>query len=412
MIKKLMMLSVATMAATLLPQVLKAEMQIGLTSNYAYSEGSVKIDGRDWHYVEMEDYVSHIHVGYDVVPWVFEYGVDQHDNICIPVTGCGREKIVPVITLGTAMKADRLKASVLTDAEFASRFHLNELEFEINDDGEFEYESASKALMVEFPRSVWPDGKVIGNRQWILVSLANVRIGRDGFFSPKTFTVGIKGTNLVTPTIMIRPDNTLPETTRFTPSNVFGFGVTMNSPALEEAHFDPFFGIWVHGRSGGADRVPYVFDTGDSESGLIGSITFSIPSAGELYLKIESMFYTGDNWNLKTDELRVSGSAYGGEFRTLGDPRSQDFWVIFNAKKQGSLTIGNFNEDLLVNGIWFRPSAVSESGCLATEAWYREEITVADDVPMANYRGFVTGMGVVPLGQKAKLVCYPNEGEE
>ncbi|MBR3923597.1 MAG: hypothetical protein IKJ45_10815, partial [Kiritimatiellae bacterium] len=63
MIKKLMMLCVAAMAAMLLPQVGKAEMQIGLANNYAYSEGSVKIDGRDWHYVEMEDYVSHIHIG-------------------------------------------------------------------------------------------------------------------------------------------------------------------------------------------------------------------------------------------------------------------------------------------------------------------------------------------------------------
>ena len=411
MIKKLMMLCVAAMAA-MASYRLNAEMQIGLSNNYAYREGEAirSIDGRKWHYVEMEEYVCHFNTGYKAVPWAFECGWDKLDNICIPVTGCGREKIVPVITLGTAMKADRLKASVLTDAEFAARFHLGELEFETDDDGDFEYESVSKRLIVEFPRSVWPNGKVIDSRQWILVSLANVRIGQDGFFSPKTFTVGIKGTNLVTPTITICPDSTLPETTRFTPSNLFGFGVTMNSPIPEEAHFDPFFELWDCGL--GADRVPYVFDTGDAESGLLGSITFSIPSAGELYLKIENQFYTGDSWNLKTETLRVSGSAYGGEFRTIGNPSSQDFWVIFNAKKQGSLTIGNFNEDLLVNGIWFRPSSVSEAGCLATEAWCREGIIVADDVQKAIYRGFVTGMGVVPFGQKAKLVCYPNEGEE
>ena len=70
------MLLVATMAAVFSHR-LNAEMQIGLTSNYAYSERGVKIDGRDGHYVELEGYVSHIHVGYDVVPWVFEYGVDQ-----------------------------------------------------------------------------------------------------------------------------------------------------------------------------------------------------------------------------------------------------------------------------------------------------------------------------------------------
>ena len=70
----------------------------------------------------MEDYVSHIHSGYDVVPWVFEYGVDQHDNICIPVTGCGREKIVPVITLGTAMVADRLNLNSAVEL-WKSLFH-------------------------------------------------------------------------------------------------------------------------------------------------------------------------------------------------------------------------------------------------------------------------------------------------
>ena len=302
MIKKLMMLSVAAMAATLLPQVLKAEMQIGLTSNYAYSEGSVKIDGRDWHYVEMEDYVSHIHVGYDVVPWVFEYGVDQHDNICIPVTGCGREKIVPIITLGTAMSADRLKATVLTDAEFASKFHIGEYNFEIDyEDDQYYYESIAKRLEIEFPRSVWPEGKIIDNRQWILVSLANVRIGQDGFFSPKTFTVGIKGTNLITPIITIRPDNELPKTTRFTLSNVFSLGITMYSPLPGDMSFNPFFGLWDGvGVGDGVGRVPYRLDT-DEDDGRFGSLTLQVPSSGELYIKIETMYDSSAAWDCQAD---------------------------------------------------------------------------------------------------------------
>ena len=417
MIKKLMILCVAIMAATLLPQVLKAEMQIGLTSNYAYSEGSVKIDGRDWHYVEMDDYVSHIHVGYDVVPGVFEYGVDQHDNICIPVTGCGREKIVPIITLGTAMSADRLKASVLTDAEFASKFHIGEYNFEIDDeDDECYYESISKRLEIEFPRSVWPEGKIIDNRQWILVSLANVRIGQDGFFSPKTFTVGIKGTNLITPTITIRPDNELPKTTRFTLSNVFSLGIAMYSPLPGDMSFNPFFGLWDGvGVGDGVGRVPYRLET-DEDDGRFGSLTFQVPSSGELYIKIETMYDSSSSWDFQVDKLQISGAAYGGTFRTIGSPnnywKNEPFWIVLDVKKAGSLTIGNYGGEIIANGIWFRPSSVSESECLATEAWYREEITVADDMRMANFRGFVTGMGVVPFGQKAKLVCYPNEGEE
>ena len=415
MIKKLLMMFVATMATMLLPQVGKAEMQIGLANNYAYSEGSVKIDGRDWHYVEMEDYVSHIHIGYDVVPWVFEYGVDQHDNICIPVTGCGHEKIVPVITLGTAMTADRIKASVLTDAEFASKFHLGEFEFEIDeDDDELEYESVSKRLMIGFPRSVWPDGKVLDNRQWILVSLANVRIGQNGFFSPKTFTVGIKGTDLVTPTITIRPDDMLPETTKFTPSNVFGLGVTMYSPALGGRSFDPFFGLWDGvGVGDGVGRIPYRLET-DEEDGKFGNLTFSVPSSGELYIKIETMYDSSSSWDFEVDDLQISGSAYGGTLRTIGSPdrMNEPFWIVLDAKKAGSLTIGNYGGEIIANGIWFRPSSVNETECLATEAWYREEITTADDVRMANFRGFVTGVGVVPFGQKAKLICYPNEDEE
>jgi hypothetical protein len=77
------------------------------------------------------------------------------------------------------------------------------------------------------------------------VSLANVRIGQDGFFSPKTFTVGIKGTNLITPIITIRPDNELPKTTRFTLSNVFSLGITMYSPLPGDMSFNPFFGLWM-----------------------------------------------------------------------------------------------------------------------------------------------------------------------
>lgn len=241
----------------------------------------------------------------------------EDPNICIPVTGCGREKIVPIITLGTAMSADKIKASVLTDAEFASKFHIGEYKFEIDDKhDECYYESTSKRLEIWFPRSVWPDGKIISNRQWILVSLANVRIGQNGFFSPKTFTVGIKGTDWVTPTITIRPDEELPKTTRFTPSNVFGLGVSMYS--LGDMSFDPFFGLWDGvGVGDGVGRVPYRLDT-DDDDGRFGSLTFQVPSIGELYIKIETMYVSSSSWDFQADKLQISGAAYGGTFRTIG----------------------------------------------------------------------------------------------
>ena len=128
------------------------------------------------------------------------------------------------------------------------------------------------------------------------------------------------------------------------------------------------------------------------------------------------MYDSSSSWDFQVDKLQISGAAYGGTFRTIGSPnnywKNEPFWIVLDVKKAGSLTIGNYGGEIIANGIWFRPSSVSESECLATEAWYREEITVADDMRMANFRGFVTGMGVVPFGQKAKLVCYPNEGEE
>ena len=389
-------------------------LEMGLLHNYAFSEGFGDGLFSDWQYAEMEDYGEHFHGSGSQVPWVFEYGVDQHDNIGIPVTGCGANRIVPTITLGTATAADGLSATVLTDAELFAKFHVGEYDFEVDDD-ECWYDDEEAKLSYEYPLSAWPDGKVVDDRQWIVVLLKNVQIGRDGFFSPKTFTVGIEGTDLTTPVITIRPDNELPDTTRFTPSNVFGID-TVFSGGDGDCSFNPFFGLWNGGRGeGSAASVPYRFDAGDSDEEELVPIRFTVPSSGELYLKIET-HYTGNNsWNLQTNDLQISGSAYGGTIRTCGKAElwnSEFYYVIITASGAGEIVLGNFSEQLIVNGIWFRPSDLAETECLATEAWYREEIKVANDINMANYRGFVVGMGLMRFGEQTTLVCYPNEGEE
>ena len=392
---------------------------IDLAHNYAFSAGVVT-EGRyaGWTWAEMEDYAEHFHGVGSGSPWEFEYGDDQLDNVCIPVTGCGKEKIVPVITLGTATAADGLSATVWTDAELAAKLHVGEYEFE-EDYGEFYYEDEVRKLSYEFPVSVWPDGRIVEGRQWIIVSLKNVRIGKDGFFDSKTFTVGIEGTDLTTPTITLRPDDELPVTTQFTPSNVFGLGIKMNGLSVLDADcgysFDPFFGLWDGVGVSGAGQIPHRFDF-DDEVEEERNITVSVPSAGELYLKIENNYDSGgSSWDLSLATLQFSGSAYSGSVRTVGSAQrwsGKSYWVVVGAKSAGDLTIGLGDfEKLIVNGIWFRPSTVAETQCLATEAWYREEVTVANDIRMADYRGFVTGLGLVKFGDKASLVCHPNEGE-
>ena len=391
-------------------------MAIDLDHNYAFSEGLV-VSGRNagWRYAEMEDYGAHFHGIGDGLPWGFEYGSDQHDNICIPVSGCGSDKIVPVITLGTATDADGLSATVLTDAELSAKLHVGECN--VGDD-ECWYRDEWNKLSYIYPLSAWPDGKTVDGRQWILVSLKNISIGIDGFFSPRTFTVGVEGTGLTTPVITVYPDDDLPRTTRFTPSNVFGIDIDFqiyDGSSFDGGSFDPFFGLWDGGFGDGhGAAVPYVFDAGDDDEGDFVPIRFSLPSSGELYLKIETDYYGGSGtWNMQVDGLRVSGNAYGG-IRTCGDADlwHSSFYVVISAKGAGEIVLENFDEKLLVNGIWFRPSDVAATECLATEAWYREGIKVANDIGMANYRGFVTGMGVTKFGGKATLVCHPNEGEK
>ena len=382
-------------------------MEIDLNHNYVFSEGLGKGERAGWRYAEME-----MEEDRRFMPWTFDYGVDEHDNICLAVTGCGSDKIVPVITLGTATSADGLSATVLSDEELFAKLHVGEYDFEVDDD-ECEYEDEQGKLSYEYPLSVWPDGQTVEGRQWILVSLKNIQIGRDGFFDPKTFMVGVEGTNLSTPVITVYPDYELPETTRFTPSNVFGIDIDFSIDD-DEGSFDPSFHLFQWDNRNEVD-VPYVLEVGDSDEGDLAPIRFTVPSGGELYLKIATR-YTGDhNWDMQTDGPLISGNAFGGDIRIYGAVKywsSNDFFcIVISAKEAGEIILENFGGGITVNGIWFRPSDVEEAQCLATEAWYREEIMVANNSWKPYYRGFVTGMSVTKFGEKATLICYPNEGE-
>ena len=394
-----------------------AAVEFDLAHNYIFGDMDEQVKNATWHFVYVEDEFEDNHSGATETPWSFRCGYYEHDDICIGVTGCGEEKVVPTITLGTARASDGLSATVLTDAELFARFRIGELEYTLDDEGEMAYENEDAHIGYYYPNSLWPNGSAVEGRQWILVSLGNVKIGSDGFFSPKTFTVGIEGTELTTPTITIIPDDELPPTTQFTPSSVFGLDIVMVNKGSPHCAFEPFFGLWA-----GADlegRVPYCFDMGDDEEDdQMGNmnLTISVPASGDVYIKLETRYDAGSHtWCGQLSNLTFSGEAYGS-ISTIGTATmySDDlYWLVLHAQSAGEIKIefGEY-EKLLVNGIWFKPESLDAAQCVALEAWCREHTIVANGWPTATYSGFVTGLGVVGFGQQATLVCHPNSGKK
>ena len=394
-----------------------AAVEFDLAHNYIFGDMDEQVKNATWHFVYVEDEFEDNHSGAKETPWSFKCGYYEHDDICIGVTGCGEEKVVPTITLGTAKAADGLSVTVLTDAELFARFKIGELEYTLDDEGEMAYEDENKHIGYYYPNSLWPNESAVEGRQWILVSLENVKIGSNGFFSPKTFTVGIEGTELTTPTITIIPDDRLPPTTQFTPSSVFGLDIVMVNKGSPHCAFEPFFGLWA-----GADlegRVPYCFDMGDDEEDdQMGNmnLTISVPASGDVYIKLETRYDAGSHtWCGQLSDLTFSGDAYGS-ISTIGTATmysDNPYWLVLHAQSAGEIKIefGEY-EKLLVNGIWFKPESLDAAQCVALEAWCREHTIVANGWPTATYSGFVTGLGVVGFGQQATLVCHPNSGKK
>lgn len=409
--KKAVMIGVLVWGWAVMP--VMAAVDFDLNHNYIFGDMDEQVKNATWHFVYVEDEFEDNHSGATETPWSFKCGYYEHDDICIGVTGCGEEKVVPTITLDTARASDGLSATVLTDAELFARFRIGELEYEQDDEGEMAYEDEDKHIGYYYPNSLWPNGSAVEGRQWILVSLENVKIGSDGFFSPKTFTVGIEGTELTTPTITIIPDDRLPPTTQFTPSSVFGLDIVMVNKGSPHCAFEPFFGLWA-----GADlegRVPYCFDMGDDEEDdQMGNmnLTISVPASGDVYIKLETRYDAGSHtWCGQLSDLTFSGDAYGS-ISTIGTATmysDNPYWLVLHAQSAGEIKIefGEY-EKLLVNGIWFKPASLDAAQCVALEAWCREHTIVANGWPTATYSGFVTGLGVVELGQQATLVCHPN----
>lgn len=413
--KKAVMIGVLVWGWAVMP--VMAAVEFDLAHNYIFGDMDEQVKNATWHFVYVEDEFEDNHSGAKETPWSFKCGYYEHDDICIGVTGCGEEKVVPTITLGTAKAADGLSVTVLTDAELFARFKIGELEYTLDDEGEMAYEDENKHIGYYYPNSLWPNESAVEGRQWILVSLENVKIGSNGFFSPKTFTVGIEGTELTTPTITIIPDDRLPPTTQFTPSSVFGLDIVMVNKGSPHCAFEPFFGLWA-----GADlegRVPYCFDMGDDEEDdQMGNmnLTISVPASGDVYIKLETRYDAGSHtWCGQLSDLTFSGDAYGS-ISTIGTATmysDNPYWLVLHAQSAGEIKIefGEY-EKLLVNGIWFRPESLDAAQCVALEAWCREHTIVANGWPTATYSGFVTGLGVVGFGQQATLVCHPNSGKK
>ena len=88
--------------------------------------------------------------------------------------------------------------------------------------------------------------------------------------------------------------------------------------------FNPFFGLWDGvGVGDGVGRIPYRLET-DEEDGKFGTLTFSVPSSGELYIKIETMYDSSSSWDFRMEEpsFYLSGgktraSSSGGQINIL-----------------------------------------------------------------------------------------------
>ena len=214
----------------------------------------------------------------------------------------------------------------------------------------------------------------------------------------------------MTPPITICPDHIEHEVhDGFYPKTLWGLDMTLNPPGDDDWTFEPEWGsIWCESEDTVGMRATYRIYTGEDDDEY-GSLTLTVPSKGDVYIKLGR---EGDSDGCDDPaQLRLAGSVLDGGMRKVVDAATQDVWGIFSTVAGGRVTISGYGKRLYVYGICFRPDAVSEDGCIATEAWYREWMNCANDNVQSRYRCYVTGMGVTKFGDKTTLVCHPNDGE-
>lgn len=380
-----------------------AEMSMEMSKGYALYSGVWK----GWTYNELECVTDHDYGGIEN-PWSYERWADA--SVLIPVTGCGVDKIRPVIVNGSATAADGLKATVLSDWEMAKKMGVIDHWDKFTQDYEGdEYWCTVGKTEYELPPGIWIDGMVRDDRQWIVVDVSTMAgLGTTGLFSPRTFSVGIVGTNLITPQITLVPDRSsfmlLKNANKFTSKNLFGLDVAITRYG-DDPDFGPETQAWTWLYPGASDsvghRVYYTWDTDTDDDWEGGELTITASGAGRIYCSLVDDWYLGEYMDYAGDIM-----VEGGE-----NVSKSDFGLEIEVAKAGKVKLSDFGEKLCVNGLWFRPASVAENECIAVEALYQEHVRLANDRVQSRYRCYVTGMGVAKFGDSIELVCLPNEGE-
>ena len=393
----IMSAAVAVLGCFGICQPASAGMKMEMDSGYGYEYG--KASGWEWTSLWCE--TDH-DFGGDENPWTFEdmrYPGMIDCGVAIPVTGCGVDRIKAVVINGSATSQDGVRATVLTDYEMAKRMGIIDYwdKFEY-DNGELEYEGGKKEF--DIAAGVWVDGNVQSDRQWILVSTKNIKGSVTGFWTPISFSVGIVGTDIVTPQITIVPH---PEDCKVTAKDFWGLDVKI-SRYYDDPSFSPSFDAWEDwwpSKDYFGSRVYYVWDSDAEDIAGAGELTVTAPGKGRLYCRLVEDWYPGE-YPDDAQDIEVTGGQNISE---------NDTDLLIDVSKAGAVKISGFEEKLCAYGLWFKPDSVDETQCVAVEALYNERMKCANDRGKVRLRCHVTGMGVVEFGKTIEIVCHPNEGE-
>ena len=388
---------VAVLGCFLICQSAAAALKMEMDSGYGYEYG--KASGWEWTSLWCE--TDH-DFGGEENPWAFEdmrYPGIIDCGVAIPVTGCGVDRIKAVVINGSATSQDSVRATVLTDYEMAKRMGIIDYwdKFEY-DNGELDYEEGKKEFDVA--AGIWVDGNVQNDRQWILVSTKNIKGSETGFWTPISFSVGIVGSDIVTPQITIVPH---PEDCKVTAKDFWGIDVKI-SRYQDDPTFAPSFDAWEDWWSGkdySGSPVYYVWDSDAEDIVGAGELTVTALAKGRLYCRLVDNWHPGEYPDDARD-IEVAGALNVSQNHTD---------LLIDVSKAGAVKISGFEEKLCAHGLWFKPDSVNESQCVAVEALYNEQMKCANDRGKVRLRCYVTGMGVVEFGETIELVCHPNEGE-
>ena len=293
----------------------------------------------------------------------------------------------------------------------------------ISDGDAMWYYEGSKAEW-EWPKSIWPENKVVSNRRWIVVRAKEMKNVWSGIWS---FRVGISGTSEISDPVVVVPGDSWQIEQNFAPSD-FIHGVTISG-------YDLFFpwdesqAFWADGYINSNRPRTQTFRIDNwklMQSGNANALSFkvAVPSAGTLVVSSEG----DDDAPAVKEAFAVKGNGIVSDIVTV-KPTIQDmeepmnFWKTSNASHirrikvsdQTTLTFTCQNddeEDFEFNRMYFFPESKKS---VAVEVGYikREVMNYGADYWGRDYiQGYVKGSGVYKSGETATLKAVSGEGEE